>query len=94
MAVNQGPKLRKPWKIINSQTGKGTRLEQTKDRVNKNQYERVKREEGRHHLERMSYLFRVPNPEKNWTRVDVLSFGRVIPLFASPNICLPDPFQP
>ena len=80
--VNEDPALRQPWKTPRSHVGKGARLEQTEERVGRNQHERAKREAERSRLERMSRLFRVANPKKTWTRVSVLSFGKVISLVA------------
>lgn len=89
MVVNQHPTLR--YSTGNPQVGKGTRLEQTEDRVKKNQREKAKRDGERYHLERISHLFKVAGPRQTWTRVDVLSFGKmVLPLTNSagysPNI--------
>ena len=75
MAVNQRPALRKPTN--NPELGKGTRLQQTEGRVNKNKREKSKRDLERHHLERISYLFKVAGHGDTWTRVDVLCFGKI-----------------
>lgn len=75
MAVNQHPTLRHATN--NPLTGKGTRLEQTEDRVKKNSWEKSKRDLERQHLERISYLFRVADPKQTWTRVNILSFGEM-----------------
>ena len=76
MAVNQRLALRR---LSNeSQPEVVGRLEQTVGRVKKNQRERIKRDMERYHLERISYLFKAADPQRTWTRVDVLSFGRGI----------------
>jgi hypothetical protein len=74
--VNQSPALRKP--TYSSKTGKGVRLNQTEDQVRKNMEEKSGRDLERFHLERISRLFKVPHLEKTWTRVGVLSFGKIL----------------
>jgi len=76
VAVNQLPALRSPSN--NPHTGKGARLEQTEDRVKKNLREKSKRGGERFHLERISRLFKAVGPGQTWTRVDVLSFGKIV----------------
>jgi hypothetical protein len=78
VAVNQQPALRHATN--NPQTGKGTRLKQTEGRLKKNGWEKVKRDSERYQLERISYLFRVVDPNQTWTRVNVLSFGEMVSL--------------
>lgn len=75
-AVNQHPVLQCPTN--NPQTGRGTHLEQTEDRIKKNRREKTKRGCERHHLERISRLFNVTSSEQTWTRADVLIFGMVV----------------
>lgn len=94
VAVNQSSVLRRPWVASSSQVGKGARHEQTEERVKKNQHEKAKRDGERLHLERMSHLFRVSNPQQTWTRVDVLCFGKMVFSSAGSNDCSPDSFQP
>jgi len=76
VAVNQHPVLQCPTN--NPQTGRGAHLEQTEGRVKKNRREKMKRGCERHHLERISRLFKVASTEQTWTRVDVLIFGMVV----------------
>ena len=78
MAVNQSPALQLPLGAPRFKVGKAARLKQEGVRVHKNHHEKLKREEERLHLERMSYLFKVAAPEKVWTRASVLSLGKVI----------------
>ena len=80
MAVNQRPALRQPPKSPNSRIGKGARHEQTEERVKKNQRERERRDDERFHVGRISYLFRVADPDRSWTRLEVLCFGKLSPL--------------
>ena len=75
MAVNQHPALRLPTNV--PRIGRGARLEQTEDRARKNGRERSKRDNERQHLERITHLFKVAHPQQTWTRVDVLSFGKM-----------------
>ena len=75
MAVNQYPALRPS--TTTPKTGKGARLEQTESRVKKNAQEKGKRDSERHHLERVSRLFKVADPRQTWTRTQVLSFGEM-----------------
>ena len=77
-AVNQRPALRKPTN--NPELWKGTRLQQTEGRVNKNKREKSKRDLERYHLERISCLFKVAGHGDTWTRVDVLCFGKIFSL--------------
>ena len=79
--VNRSSALRLPLISPGSQVRKGMRREQTEARMKKSEHEKMKRDEERHHLERMSYMFRAPtgSPE-GWTRVDILSFGKIFSL--------------
>ena len=76
MAVNQYPALRHA--TFTPKTGKGAHLEQAEGRVKKNAQEKAKRDGERHHLERVSRLFKVADPRQTWTRVEVLSFGKTV----------------
>ena len=76
--MNQHPALRQPTN--NPRAGRGVRLEQTEGRVKKNDRERSRRDREKHHLERMSYLFKAQPPRGTWARADILSFGEIAPL--------------
>ena len=93
VAVNDGSALRPPWVVSCKQTGKGGDLEQTEVRVKKNKRERAKRDGERSQIERMSRLFRVGNPQRTWTRVEVLSFGEACLFSVDWNDCSPGSFQ-
>lgn len=86
VAVNQHLALRRM--SIDPQPGRGAHLEQTEGRVKKNQREMMKRNVERYHLERISYLFKVADPQHTWTRVDVLSFGESISIVEGFNYLL------
>ena len=94
MAVNEGSALRKPWTGSCEKIGKGVLLEQTRERAKKNERERVRRDGERSQVERMSRLFRMADPEKTWTRVEILSFGEAF-FFLSVDLNdrSPDSFQ-
>ena len=77
MAVNQRPVLR--HSTNSPEIGKEAGYEQTEDRVKRNRGEKAKRDSGRYHLERISHLFKVADPQQTWTRVDVLGFGKIVP---------------
>ena len=81
MAINDSSALRKPWVNSREQAGKGIHLEQTERRATKNKLEKAKRGGERSQMERMSRLFRVANPQRTWTRVEVLSFGEAFFFF-------------
>jgi len=91
VAVNQHPVLQCPTN--DPQTGRGARLEQTEDRVKKNRREKMKRGCERHHLERISRLFKVARSEQTWTRVDVLIFGMVVYLLVGSTDYSPNSLQ-
>ena len=76
VAINQHPVLQ--CSANNAQTGRGAHLEQTEDRIKKNRREKTKRGRERHHLERISRLFKVAGSEQTWKRVDVLVFGEAV----------------
>ena len=91
MAVNQHPVLQCPTN--DPQTGRGAHLKQTEDRVKKNRREKTKRSCERHHLERISRLFKVASSEQTWTRVDVLIFGMVVYLSVGSTDYSPNSLQ-
>lgn len=44
--------------------------------IKKNGFEKGRRDRERHHLERISRLFRAP--QQDWTKKDLLSLGKII----------------
>lgn len=75
LPMNDHPALRQSPKLHAAQPEKGAECELTEKQIKKNERERVKRDDERFHLERLTFLFKVAAPGNNWTRVEVLSFG-------------------
>ena len=76
LPVNAGSALRQPPPSA-TQVGKGARLEQTEVRMRKNEREKLKRDDERSELKRMSYFFKIAEPRECWTRTELLSFGEI-----------------
>ena len=72
--MNQQPALRKApgTSKLGQRTGGG----RTEKVAKKNESEKVRRDGERHHLERISRLFKAP--QQAWSKKDVLSLGKLI----------------
>ena len=81
MAVNQQPALIRS--ASTSRRGQRLGSEQTAKRARKNGSEKTRRDWERHHLERVSRLFRVPL--HSWSKKGVLILGGIISLIDGRN---------
>jgi hypothetical protein len=76
VAVNQQPALREPSGGPEARRGAVDESNLTEEKRKRNESEKERRGDGRHHVERISRLFR--ESSKPWSRREVLSLGETI----------------